>query len=98
MDWWYIGSPQADPCACDGGTGGTEFTEAVGTTIRKMNLRSIDPAANGNLMEITFGSWHEGGAFFTLGDGSVRFISENIDLGLYQSLSTRNKGEIVGEF
>ncbi len=34
MDHWYIGSPQADPCACNGGTGGTEFTEAVGTTIR----------------------------------------------------------------
>ncbi len=33
MDHWYIGSPQADPCACNGGTGRTEITEAVGTTI-----------------------------------------------------------------
>lgn len=98
MDHWYIGSPQADPCACNGGTGGTEFTEAVGTTILGMNLRNVNPAANGSLMEITFGSWHEGGAFFTLGDGSVRFISENVDLRLYQSISTKQGSEPVGEF
>lgn len=98
MDHWYIGSPQADPCACNGGTGGTEFTEAVGTTILGMNLRNVNPAANGSLMEITFGSWHEGGAFFTLSDGSVRFISENVDLRLYQSISTKQGSEPVGEF
>lgn len=98
MDHWYIGSPQADPCACDGGTGGTEFTEAVGTTILGMNLRNTNPAADGSLMEITFGSWHEGGAFFTMGDGAVRFISENIDLNLYKALSTKQGGEMIGEF
>jgi prepilin-type N-terminal cleavage/methylation domain-containing protein len=98
MDHWYIGSPQADPCACNGGNGGTEFTEAVGTTILGMNLRNTNPAANGSLMEITFGSWHEGGAFFTLGDGSVRFISENLDLRLYQAISTKQGSEPVGEF
>jgi prepilin-type N-terminal cleavage/methylation domain-containing protein len=98
MDHWYIGSPQADPCACNGGTGGTEFTEAVGTTILGMNLRNVNPAANGSLMEITFGSWHEGGAFFTLGDGSVRFISENVDLTLYKAISTKQGSEPVGEF
>lgn len=98
MDWWYIGSPQTDPCACNGGTGGTEFTEAVGTTILNMNLRDINPAANGSLLEITFGSWHEGGAFFNLCDGSVRFISENIDLNLYKAISSRQGGETVGDF
>ena len=45
-----------------------------------------------------FSSRHEGGAQFTLGDGSVRFISENMDTGLYQSLSTIQGGEVVGEF
>ena len=45
-----------------------------------------------------FSSPHEGGAQFVLGDGSCRFISENIDHGLYQSLATIQGGEVVGEF
>ena len=43
-------------------------------------------------------SFHEGGAHHLLCDGSVRFISENLDMNLYQSLVTRNGGEVVGEF
>ena len=45
-----------------------------------------------------FSSAHTGGAQFCLGDGSVRFISENIDTGVYQSLATIQGGEVVGEF
>lgn len=45
-----------------------------------------------------FRSEHEGGGQFALADGSVRFISENIDLGLYRGLSTRGGGEVLGEF
>ncbi|WP_437186970.1 DUF1559 domain-containing protein [Planctomicrobium sp. SH668] len=44
------------------------------------------------------GSYHVGGAHFLLGDGSVRFISENISMATYQSVSTRRSAEIVGEF
>lgn len=43
-------------------------------------------------------SQHEGGAHHLLCDGSVRFISENIDVVLYDGLTTRNGGEVVGEF
>jgi len=53
-----------------------------------------DPAAHFD----DYSSHHSGGALFTLGDGSVHFISENIDLGVYTSLATRSSGEIVGEF
>jgi prepilin-type N-terminal cleavage/methylation domain-containing protein/prepilin-type processing-associated H-X9-DG protein len=41
---------------------------------------------------------HIGYANFLLCDGSCRGISESIDFQLYQSLSTRNGGEVVGEF
>ena len=98
MDHWYIGSPQTDPCRCDGGTGGTEFSEFVGTTIVGINLRQINPAAHGRLMELSFGSYHSGGAHFALGDGAVRFISENIDQKLYQSLGSRNGDEVSNNF
>jgi len=43
-------------------------------------------------------SWHTGGVHVVLCDGSVRFVSENINHQTWQSLSTRNGGEFVGEF
>jgi prepilin-type processing-associated H-X9-DG protein len=44
------------------------------------------------------GSYHTGGCHFLMGDGAVRFISENIDLGTLQDLTTRAGAEVVGEF
>ena len=43
-------------------------------------------------------SFHTGGVHALLGDGSVRFISENIDYNTWTALGTRNGGETVGEF
>ena len=37
-------------------------------------------------------------ASFLLGDGSVRFISNNIDLTVYHALSTIQGGEVGGEY
>lgn len=48
--------------------------------------------------DVRFGSNHEGGAQFLLTDGAVRFISENLDFGTYQSLATRDGGEVIGEY
>ncbi|MBX3441175.1 MAG: DUF1559 domain-containing protein [Planctomyces sp.] len=45
-----------------------------------------------------FSSYHIGGAHFLLGDGSVRFVNENIDEALYKALGTIQGGEVVGEF
>ncbi len=43
-------------------------------------------------------SLHVGGVHATLGDGSVRFISENIDTQTARRLFGRDDGEVVGEF
>jgi prepilin-type N-terminal cleavage/methylation domain-containing protein/prepilin-type processing-associated H-X9-DG protein len=43
-------------------------------------------------------SQHTGGANVTMGDGSVHFVSDNIDLGTWRALGSRNGGEVIGEF
>jgi len=43
-------------------------------------------------------SWHTGGAHVLLGDGAVRFFSENIETILQRGLHSRNGGEVLGEF
>lgn len=45
-----------------------------------------------------FGSEHEGGALFGLGDGSVQMISSRIDARLFRHLANRHDGQVVGEF
>ena len=62
-------------------------------------LGSADHVPNDPVAHLDdFSSNHEGGAQFVVGDGSVRFISENIDKRLYQSLATIQGGEVVSEF
>jgi prepilin-type N-terminal cleavage/methylation domain-containing protein len=46
----------------------------------------------------TFSSRHVGGVQFVLGDGSVRFLSENLDGTTLVRLAQRNDGEVIGEF
>jgi prepilin-type processing-associated H-X9-DG protein len=43
-------------------------------------------------------SFHTGGAQVLLGDGSVRFLNDNIDAMLHRGMHSRNGGEIQGEF
>jgi len=43
-------------------------------------------------------SFHTGGAHFTMGDGSVRFISENIDFRSFIGLCTPAGSEVLSEF
>lgn len=44
------------------------------------------------------GSFHTGGTQIALGDASVRFVSENMDLETLKKLATRDDGQPVGEF
>jgi prepilin-type N-terminal cleavage/methylation domain-containing protein len=46
-----------------------------------------------NFNDMGFGSSHTGGCGFALGDGTVRFVNQNINLALLQALSTINAGE-----
>ncbi len=47
-------------------------------------------------MSKVFGSFHPGGCHFAMGDGSVRFVSESIDLQVYQQTGHRADGFPLG--
>ncbi|MBX3442456.1 MAG: DUF1559 domain-containing protein [Planctomyces sp.] len=57
----------------------------------------VDPAQAG-LVCGGFASSHSLGSHFAMGDGSVRFVSTNIDGDLFRKLGHRDDGELVGDF
>jgi prepilin-type N-terminal cleavage/methylation domain-containing protein/prepilin-type processing-associated H-X9-DG protein len=66
------------------------FQRVLGTVDHVPN----DPAAHFD----DYSSQHEGGAQFLFADGHVRFISENVNLLLYQGAATIRGNEVLGEF
>ncbi len=49
-------------------------------------------------MQVTASSHHEGGVHLLMGDGAVKFVSENMDLGTWRAIGTRRGKEVVGPF
>jgi len=49
-------------------------------------------------LNLTARSRHPGGVQMPLDDGSVRFVSESIDMALWQNRATHDGGEMVGAF
>jgi prepilin-type N-terminal cleavage/methylation domain-containing protein len=45
-----------------------------------------------------FGSTHTGGCHFLMGDGTVRFVSNNVDMNTFRALSRIADGASVGDF
>lgn len=45
-----------------------------------------------------FSSFHTGGGHFALSDGSVRFVSQNIDRATLRAIATRSGNEVVGDY
>ena len=46
----------------------------------------------------SFSSTHVGGAHFLMGDGAVRFISENVSMPTFWYLGAISDGQVIGEF
>ena len=60
---------------------------------------SYNPSSGGNCLfnDLYFGSRHPGGVNFSMADGSVRFIGDEVGLETLQDLSTIDGGEIIQE-
>lgn len=50
------------------------------------------------LTEVHARSWHTGGVHLALVDGSIRFISDNINTATFQAIGTIGGNETIGEF
>ena len=62
------------------------------STIRALTTK---PYING---EDGIGSPHTGGLHVLLADGSVRFVSQNIDAKILEALATRAGGEVINDY
>ncbi|HET6572620.1 MAG TPA: DUF1559 domain-containing protein [Fimbriiglobus sp.] len=76
------------------GSGGSDFSEALGSTYYQMNNKGI----SNNARECSFGSFHTGGINVGFGDGSVHFVSQSISLTTWRALGSSNGGEVVNNF
>src|SRR6056297_612913 len=81
--------------------GGNGTTHVFGSTRVPPNYEVPEDApssyASVNLRVSAFGSGHTGGVNFAFTDGSVSFISDQINMVTYRALSTRSGSEIVEE-
>lgn len=70
-----------------------------GTTKNVTNpINSTFYNGSNNFNDISFSSNHTGGCHFTLADGAVRFVSENIDLNLLKALASRRSAEVIADY
>lgn len=71
---------------------------ATGFNLPAMNLPCQATTNHAQLGYAVSRSRHTGGVHVLLGDGAVRFVSENINLVTWQNLSWISDGNVVGEY
>lgn len=81
-----------------GGFRSTQWASVMRGVWDHPNHRINSNNITGTDAQWAYSSLHKGGAQFVLGDGSVRFISENINGITWQLIAQRASGEVVGEF
>ncbi len=67
----------------------------------QINLKSAQIGGgtdNNHDANTVWNSFHKGGIQVLLTDGSVRFVTENINMDTLRALAARNDGQVVGEY
>jgi hypothetical protein len=78
-----------------GANGGAGAAKNMPNLARVINSnQGFNPAIN-NFNDISFGSNHTGGAVFVYGDGSVKFVNQEVDTLILQRMSTIARKELA---
>lgn len=76
-------------------------TIRINKTIARLDGTNTVVQISGEYQDRTtvgFSSWHRGGIQALLGDGTVRFLNDNIDVDIYQNLARRSDGLVLDDF
>ena len=95
--WWSWGSQFTTYLAPNSPTPDAMQTANYCDSMPEQNLPCV-VATTSNPINVAARSRHTGGVQAVLCDGSVTFISENINLATWRALSSSRGGEVVGEF
>jgi len=68
------------------------YTRPINTSL--VEIRSGPIATNDTYNNMNWGSNHPGGCHFSMGDGSVRFVPETIDMDVFMAAGSRNSGDL----
>ncbi|QDT81217.1 putative major pilin subunit [Gimesia maris] len=85
-----VNTEQAEAGWAEPRTGGTSYTIRSGSTPNGCNGTSTN-GSNGGIAR----SWHAGGVHVLMVDGSVHFVSENIDGNTWYWLNVHNDNQVV---
>jgi prepilin-type N-terminal cleavage/methylation domain-containing protein/prepilin-type processing-associated H-X9-DG protein len=80
---------------------GGPMHQNLAVTMSGINSSNLDPASGVATHEVythTFGSRHPRGCHFLLCDGSVQFVTQDIDLATYRGMGLRADGIPAGEW
>ncbi len=81
------------PWAASGKMNGCAFAQCFAGALDSINLY---PSIGSNALMRGFSSNHPGGCHMLMADSSAHYVSESIDLDIYQQLGQRNSGLPVG--
>ena len=88
--WWWYPNGSTATCAIPPNAVDPTCPQYLATNTKIQNLNACWGYWQGNY---SFYSRHTGGLHFAMGDGSVQFINDNIDLNIYRSSATMSNGE-----
>jgi prepilin-type N-terminal cleavage/methylation domain-containing protein len=78
--------------------GGSGYGGGLRTIVYSSNPKTAPPYSGAGFNTTPMTSFHTGGVHVLLGDGAVRFVSDNIALDTLLSLGAMNDALVLGEF